>query len=367
MSSPLTTINLVIHNGEGYIRECLDSVITQTYPHELVEINIWDNASTDDTKDVVKDFGFRISDFGFAKFFSHNSEKNLGMWPAQEELLQHSHGEYIVVLSVDVILHLDFIKNAIETMGRDSQIGALQPKIYKYDFPFIQNTKYDLPAEASAQAGILDTLGFQIFRSRRIVNIGHGEVDRGQYDQAASAESFGVPREIFTVEGAVPVFRREALESCRLKSQGDKIVDPDFFWYGDDLDLAWRMRMFGWKQVYAPNVIAWHDRKTTKVLADGWRKFVKIRKTVPMFKRRLDWRNTTLTIIKNDFASNFWRDSHRILWRQLQMWGYFLLFEPVMFLEIFKVAKLLPRMLKRRREIMRKAGVPAKEFRRWIN
>ena len=201
---------------------------------------------------------------------------------------------------------------------------------------------------------IIDTCGFQIFRSRRVINIGHGEEDRGQFNQE---------REIFAVEGAVPVFRRQALEDCRLKSQGNKIIDPDFFWYGDDLDLAWRMRLFGWKQVFAPAAIAYHDRQTTKALAGGgWREFIKIRKTVPMFKRRLDWKNTTLAIIKNDFAVNFLRDLPFIFWRQLRLWSYFLLFEPIMFLEIFKVAKLLPKMLKRRSEITRRARVSAQEM-----
>lgn len=369
MSIPKVTINLVVHNGEKYIRQCLDSVLAQTYPHENVEINIYDNASTDRTTDIIKDFGFRISDLGFAKFFSHNSEKNLGMWPAQEELLKYSRGKYVVVLSVDVILHPDFIKNAIEVMERDSNIGALQGKIYKYE----------LDESAIKKTDVIDTAGFEIYRSRRIVNIGHGKVDQEQYADEC---------EIFAVEGAVPVFRRQALEDCRLISQArnfrgstsgaswrlnlgkanlGRVIDPDFFWYGDDLDLAWRMRMFGWKQVYAPSVIAWHDRKTTKALAGGWREFIKIRKNVPMFKRRLDWRNTTLTIIKNDFAINWLRDLPYILWRQLKLWIYFIIFEPSMIVEIFNVAKALPKMLKRRGEIMKKTKISPKDFRQWIS
>ena len=86
-----------------------------------------------------------------------------------------------------------------------------------------------------------------------------------------------------------------------------------------------------------------------------------------MFKRRFDWRNTTLAIIKNDFASNLLRDSYYILWRQLRLWGYFILFEPAMILEKFRVAKMLPKMLKRRGEIMRRARVSAKEMRKWLS
>jgi GT2 family glycosyltransferase len=349
---PLVSVNLVVHNGEKYIRQCLDSVLAQTY--ENIEVNILDNCSGDSTAKIISSEYYDISLYHskLSKGFKLiRSGKNLGTWPGQEELLKYSHEEYVVALSVDVILRPDFVKNAVKVFKKDPQVGAVQGKIYKFELPQLPTTNYQLPTN------IIDTCGFKIFRSRRIVNIGHGQEDKGQ---------FGQEREIFAVEGAVPVFRRQALEGCRLKSQGDKIIDPDFFWYGDDLDLAWRMRLFGWKEIFAPTVIAHHDRKTTKSLASGWRKFIKIRETIPMFKRRLDWRNTTLAIIKNDFAVNLLRDLPFIFWRQLRLWGYFLLFEPAMFLEKFRVAKMLPKMLKRRGEIIKKARVSAQEIRRWL-
>ncbi len=327
----LVSVNLVIYNGEKYIHQCLDSVKKQTYGN--FEVNILDNNSLDSTKEIVKK--------EFPEFNLVEGEKNLGTWPGQEELLKYSHGEYIVALSVDVVLDPYFVEEAVEVFKKDQKIGAVQGKIYSARNP-----------------RIIDTCGFEAFKSRRIVNIGHGQEDRGQFDQE---------KEIFAVEGAAPVLRRQALEDCRLKSQGGKIIDPDFFWYGDDLDLAWRMRLLGWKQVFAPKVIAWHDRQTTKTLAGGgWREFIKIRKTVPTFKRRLDWRNTMLAIIKNDFASNLLHDSYYILWRQLRLWAYFLIFETSIILEIFRVAKMLPKMLKRRGEIMRKARVSAKEMQKWF-
>ena len=346
---PLVSVNLVVYNGEKYIRHCLDSVLRQTYKN--IEVNILDNASTDKTLEIIKleigNWKLEIPNFSLIE-----SKKNWGTWPGQEELLKYSRGEYIVALSVDVVLDPHFVEGAIKIFKKDQKIGAVQGKIYKYKLLQLETGNWKLETKT------IDTCGFEAFKSRRIVNIGHGKEDRGQYNQE---------KEIFAVEGAVPVLRKQALEDCRLKSQGNRIIDPDFFWYGDDLDLAWRMRLFGWKQVFAPVAIAYHDRQTTKALAGGsWREFIKIRKTVPMFKRRLDWKNTTLAIIKNDFASNLLRDSYYILWRQLRLWGYFILFEPAMILEKFRVAKMLPKMLKRRGEIMKRARVSAREMRRWF-
>jgi len=76
MNSSLITINLVVLNGEKYIRHCLDSVLAQTYPHELIELNILDNGSVDKTKEVIHDLEFRISDLGFAKFNLIESKLN---------------------------------------------------------------------------------------------------------------------------------------------------------------------------------------------------------------------------------------------------------------------------------------------------
>ncbi|MDP3953971.1 MAG: glycosyltransferase [bacterium] len=347
MTQPLVTINIVVHNGGKYIRWCLDSVLKQTYPHEQIEINILDNNSDDNTWEII-DAESEVWKMQIPKLSFFTQEKNLGMWPGQEWLLEHSHGKYIVALSVDVLLEHNFIKNVVKAMEEDEKIGALQGKIMKYE---LGSMNYG----SIKKTDVIDTVGFEIYKSRRIVNIGHGEKDIGQYEKKV---------EIFGVEGAVPIFRKEALDNIKIDGH---IIDPDFFWYGDDLDLAWRINMFGWKQVYTPNVIAWHDRKTTKELAGGkWKSFIKIRKTVPKFKRRLDYRNWLFTIIKNDFTSNIIKDFGPILKRQVMLWAYFLVFEPWMVLEIPTIVKMVPKMVKRRKGVMKKTRIEAKKIRKWF-
>jgi len=186
--SILVTINLVVFNGEKYIRHCLDSVKKQTY--DSIEVSIWDNGSTDKTVEIVES--------GYKEFRLFKSSKNLGMWPAHEELWKINSGKYAVVLSVDVILDPNFIKNAVETMEKDQKIGASQARIYQWHLG---------PDKQPVFTDIIDTLGFRIFKSRRIINIGHGEENKPEYNQT---------REIFAVEGAAPIFRRTALEDCRI-------------------------------------------------------------------------------------------------------------------------------------------------------
>jgi len=343
--NPVVSINIVVRNGEKYIRHCLDAILAQTYPHEHVEINILDNKSSDRTKETIKDSAQEFRNAGFSKFHLAESDENMGMWPGQDELLKHSSGKYILVMAVDVMLDKDFISKAVERMESDGNIGALEAKLYRYE----------LSNGTIMPSNIIDTCGFKIFKSRRVINIGHGEEDHGQFNKYS---------EIFAAEGAAPFFRKEALDDSRVKGS---LVDKEYFWYGDDLDLAWRMRLFGWKEVFDPEVIAWHDRQTTKTLKKSPADFIRLRRAIPIKKRGLDWRNTRWTIIKNDYIINILKDLPAILSREIQLAGYILLFEPAVLLEIPKFIVLLPKMFMRRREIMKRATAKPAEMRKWFN
>ncbi len=356
MSNSIVTINLVVLNGEKYIRHCLNSIKNQTYPHNQIEINILDNGSTDKTKEIIRNWKLEIRNSSFAAFNFVESKQNLGMWPGHEELLKHSAGEYVVILSVDVILDKDFVSNAVKTMDKDEKIGALQVKVYAYDIGNI--------GEGELPKKIIDTCGFQAYKSRRIVNIGHGETDNGQFNQE---------KEIFAVEGAVPIFRRDALENIRIggpsNSSGrfpSEIADHDIFWYAEDLDVAWRMRVFGWKQLFVPDVIAWHDRQTTKNLRKTFADFLKIRKQLPLQKRRLEWRNIRFTIIKNDYTINILKDLPYIFKREVMMLGYIIIFEPKVLGEVPTFFRLLPKILRKRGQIMKRRAVGPAEMRKWF-
>src|SRR3989338_4053721 len=345
--NPVVSINIVVRNGEKYIRHCLDAILAQTYPHEHVEINILDNKSSDRTKETIKDSAQEFRNAGFSKFHLAESDENMGMWPGQDELLKHSSGKYILVMAVDVMLDKDFISKAVERMESDGNIGALEAKLYRYE----------LSNNTIMPSNIIDTCGFKIFKSRRVINIGHGEEDHGQFNKYS---------EIFAVEGAAPFFRKEALDDSRVKGS---LVDKEYFWYGDDLDLAWRMRLFGWKEGFDPNVVAWHDRQTTKSVKKSWSDYitrVPVRRRIPIKKRRLDWRNTRWTLVKNDYIINILKDLPWIVSREFAVLGYAVLFEPGVLKEIPTFFRYLPKMLRKRREIMKRVVVSPKEFRKWL-
>ena len=146
---------------------------------------------------------------------------------------------------VDVVIDNDFIANAVAACEHDTTIDGVQAKVYQYSL-------LELDASGALSRSVIDTCGFAMTRARRVVNIGHGRPD---------GPDFAGRKDIFGVEGAVPFFRRSALLASKVDGM---LIDPDYFWYGDDLDLAWRLTLMGHRQVIIPEVVAWRDRSSTK-------------------------------------------------------------------------------------------------------
>lgn len=331
----LVSINLVVYNGEKYIKECLNSVFNQTYSN--IEILVFDNNSKDDTLKIVRALS-KKSKFPIKII---ENEKNHGFSVAQNKVFQLSKGEYVLALCVDIVLDKNFVKESVK-MFNNKEIGAIQSKTYCADWS----------SKEFQKTNIIDTTGFLIFKSRRLVNRGHGQIDNGQYNNS---------EEIFSQEGACPIFRRKAIESVMINNQ---FLDEDIFWYATDIDLGWRMRLAGWKAYFNPKVIAYHDRPTTKRLSKGNLDFIKLRKTVPVKRKRLDYRNWRLVILKNSFYSNLLKDIFPFLFRELKLFIYILFFETGTLKVIPDFFKLLPKILRKRKLINRK--ISKKEIRKWF-
>ncbi len=344
-NNPKISVNIVVLNGERYIQGCLEALEKQTLGHESIEINILDNGSSDKTIDSIEDWKSRNENIS-VNFLK--SGVNHGMWGGQEELLKQTKSEFVVFLSVDVIIAEDFLLKAVEKFEQHPNCGALQAKVYQFNIAELETVNRKLKTAS------IDTCGFRIFRSRKIVNIGHGESDHGHYN---------ISREIFGVEGAVPIFRVKALESIRVAGE---IADHDLFWYAEDLDVAWRINLEGWMQRYEPDLIAWHDRQTTKRTRTTFRDFLAIRREIPLRKRRLEWRNIHCTFIKNDYIINILRDLPYITVREIAMFLYLLLFETRVLTEVLSLLKLAPRMLRKRRMILSRAKVSPEAIRAYF-
>ena len=90
---PLVSVIINCFNGEKYLREALDSVITQTYKNW--EIIFWDNQSTDKSAEIFKSYkDSRL------KYYCASSHAAI-LYEARNYALKKANGDFIAFLDVD--------------------------------------------------------------------------------------------------------------------------------------------------------------------------------------------------------------------------------------------------------------------------
>ena len=318
----LASIIVLTYNSEKYIENCLKSILGQTYKN--IELIIVDNYSKDSSVKIIENWKLRV---GNCKFIENSI--NLGYAKGNNLGINESEGEYAFIINPDVVLEENYIAETIKIFEKDSQIGSVQGKIYQLIYK--EKTK------------IIDTVGFRVFESGRVIDEGQGEQNSEKYNNVV--ETFGV-------NGAAAAYRRETLNDVRLK---EEYFDEDFFCYAEDLDLAWRAKWRGWKCVFCPEAVLWHDRTSSKSIGGGWKEFRKARKLQSLWMRRISWRNMWFTYIKNLSIKSFLNS--KFLKRQIKFSIYLLIFEPRILLAKFSIIKLLPKILKKRKLIMKNKKV----------
>ncbi len=333
---PLVSINILTWNAEKYIKKCLNSALRQSYDN--IEINILDNGSKDKTIAITK----KIKKQTNKKISIWQNEKNMGFASGHNALIDKSKGDFVLMLNQDAILDNDFVKKAVEEMEKDEKIAAIQSKLIKYDY------KKDKATNKFDSAGLL------IYRNRRIVNRGQGIEDKGQYEKK---------EEIFGADGAAPFYRRKALEDVKI---GSEYFDENFFTYKEDIDLSWRLRLYGWKIVYIPSILAYHGRGAGESESMKYLDILKQRRRVSFFAKKLSFKNQRLMQIKNEFFSDILKDFFPIFKKGILAWGYTILLEPRVLTCLIDFFRLLPSTLRKRKIIMANQRIGSKGMRKWF-
>jgi len=206
---------------------------------------------------------------------------------------------------------------------------------------------------------LIDSCGLSILKNRRIIT-------RGQESGVAKRKA------IFAFDGATPIVRRSALEDVALplrladKKRMREYFDEDFFLYKEDVDLSWRLRLYGWEIVYDPKLIAYHARSSGSNAGRSYGSILRERQAIAPFAKKLAWHNQHLMQIKNELPSLVLRHLPSILLRETLLILYIFLFEWYNITSIWKFFRLLPRAWAKRRIIMAHKRVGAKEMAVWF-
>ncbi len=244
MPSRLTCVDVVIvsFNNLAFIDECLNSLESQTYPHELTTLIVVDNCSTDGSVEHIRRIHPHVT--------LVERQSNGGFGAGVNAGIAHGTGEVVVLLNSDARAHPDFISELVGSLSSSDRIAAATAKII-LDGTFERSADYEAEfiahdGQAWKRAGhgatLLNSTGIQITRS------GNGR-DRDWLHPVDGPES---SPEVFGFSGGGAALRRSALDDVGF-------FDERLFMYYEDTDLSWRMRLAGWEIRYASSAIVFHQ------------------------------------------------------------------------------------------------------------
>ena len=218
-SRPLVSVVVVTWNGLHLLRPCAEALGDQTLPHQLVVV---DNGSTDGTVEWVR------STLPNATLVM--LPRNLGFAGGNNAGLRAAAGDLLVLVNNDTLPPPHFLTEITGPMGAAPDIGATGGVLTFAHRP-----------DLIASAGIV---------------VGHDGVHRDDRMLAPVRSLPNHAAEIFGATGGAVCLRREALQDVGFFAER-------FFNYLEDADLAWRLRLRGWRCLLAPGAQVPHVYSAT--------------------------------------------------------------------------------------------------------
>jgi GT2 family glycosyltransferase len=219
-STPFFSVVIPNWNGAHHLPTCLDALRAQTYPR--VEVIVADNASTDGSLELLAGQYPEVRVVALPENRGFTGACNAGMEAAQ--------GEFISLLNNDTEVDPGWIAAVADAFNRHPEAGLVASKMLLFD----ERDRFHTAGDLYRVDG-------------RLVNRGVWERDAGQYDQ----EEY-----VFSACGGSAAYRRTMLDEIGL-------LDDDFFFSAEDMDLAWRAQLAGYRCIYAPNAIVYHRLAAT--------------------------------------------------------------------------------------------------------
>lgn len=251
-------------NGLRFLKTCLDALRAQTF--DDVEVIVIDNASSDGSQGFLK---AEYPDICLIEL-----ESNLGFTGACNIGMEAATGAYIALLNNDTEVQTDWAAQVVKAFLDHPDAGIVASKMLLFD-----------------QRDHFHTAGDFFTTDGRAGNRGAWERDVGQYD---------LGEYVFSACGGSAAYRQSMLMEVG-------VLDDDYFFLLEDVDLAWRAQLAGFKVWYEPRAIVFHHLSAT---GGG------------VTASYHDGRNGIWLILKNMPASLLRKYARRILARQFSlMWG----------------------------------------------
>jgi GT2 family glycosyltransferase len=217
---PLISVIIPNWNGANYLPTCLDSLRRQSYPS--FEVIVVDNGSTDRSLELLE------RDYAEVKVVA--LPENRGFAGGVNAGIRQAQGGIVAVFNNDAEADPRWLEELAEALARHLEAGMATPKVLLFDQRDVINSAGDF-------YGVDGVPG----------NRGVWQRDEGQFDR----EEY-----VFGAAGVAAAYRRAMLDETGL-------FDEDLISYCEDVDLAWRAQLMGWKCVYVPKAVVYHKLSAT--------------------------------------------------------------------------------------------------------
>ncbi|HEX9074326.1 MAG TPA: glycosyltransferase family 2 protein [Anaerolineae bacterium] len=216
------SVIIVCWNNKRYLEPCLRSLYGAGLHHSF-EVVVVDNGSTDGTQAMLRE--------AFPQVRLIQNDRNVGLSAASNRGIKETQGRYVLLLNDDTLVNQASLDATIEFMDNHPEAGAVGGKLLNPDGSF--QAGYASFSSLIQEFLIATRLGFMI--SPAYPSHGGG----------------GQIKQVDWLSSACLLLRRSTLYEVGL-------LFEDYFIYGDEADLQYRLKRAGWKVYYLPGVETIH-------------------------------------------------------------------------------------------------------------
>ena len=229
------SVVIVNYNVKYFLEQCLHSVMKAIDGLDA-EIFVVDNNSVDGSIRMLRE--------KFPHVTLIENKDNKGYSKANNQAIRKAKGNYILLLNPDTIVEDDTLVKCVRFMEDHPDAGGLGVKMIDGKGKFLPESKRGLPSPSVA---FFKIFGFSaLFPRSRVFNKYHlGYLDKDK------------THPVDVLSGAFMMLRKKVIDEAGM-------LDEDFFMYGEDIDLSYRITKAGYRNYYYPGTRIIHYKGESK-------------------------------------------------------------------------------------------------------
>ena len=230
------SVVIVSYNVRAFLEQCL---VSGERAMTKLDVEVWvvDNRSVDGSVDMVR------RRFPWVNVIAN--EENVGFSVANNQAIRQSAGRYVLLLNPDTMVREDSFELGVAYADANPKLGGMGVPMFDGTGKFLPESKRGLPTPWAAFCRMSGL--YRLAPQSNFLNAYYaGQVNRSETGT------------IDILSGAYMWMRRDALDQVGL-------LDEQFFMYGEDIDLSWRLVIGGWQNHYfAETSIIHYKGESTK-------------------------------------------------------------------------------------------------------